>query len=59
MFCKPEKCEFEQPKVEYLEVLVFENFIEMDPVKVKGIVEWPTPQNASDIQKFRGFANFY
>ena len=31
----------------------------MDPVKVKGIMEWPTPKNALDVQKFRGFANFY
>lgn len=33
LFCKPEKCKFEQPKVEYLGVLVSENCIEMDPVK--------------------------
>ena len=59
MFCKPEKCEFEQPKVEYLGVLVSENCIEIDPVKVKGIAEWLTPQNVSDIQKFCGFVNFY
>ena len=59
LFCKPEKCEFEQPKVEYLGVLVSENCVEMDPVKVKGIAEWPVPQNASDVRKFRGFANFY
>ena len=29
------------------------------PVKVKGIEEWPVPQNASDVRKFRGFANYY
>ncbi|PIL25755.1 hypothetical protein GSI_11505 [Ganoderma sinense ZZ0214-1] len=59
LFCKPEKCEFEQPKVEYLGVLISENRVEMDPVKVKGIAAWPVPQNASDVWKFRGFANFY
>ena len=59
LFCKPEKCEFEVPKVEYLGVLVSHNRVEMDPVKVKGIQEWPTPRNASDVRKFRGFANFY
>lgn len=31
----------------------------MDPVKVQAIVDWPTPQNVSDVRKFRGFANFY
>ena len=59
LFCKPEKCEFEQLKVEYLGVLVSENCVEMDPVKVKGIADWPVPQNVSDVRKFRGFANFY
>ena len=49
LFCKPEKCEFEQPKVEYVGVLVSENCVEMDPVKVKGIAEWPVSQNTSDI----------
>ncbi|PIL31772.1 hypothetical protein GSI_06476 [Ganoderma sinense ZZ0214-1] len=59
LFCKPEKCEFEQPKVEYLGVLVSENRVEMDPVKVKGIAAWPVPQNTLDVRKFCGFANFY
>ncbi|PIL32165.1 hypothetical protein GSI_05410 [Ganoderma sinense ZZ0214-1] len=59
LFCKPEKCKFEQPKVEYLGVLVSENRVEMDLVKVKGIAVWPVPQNASDVRKFHGFANFY
>ena len=31
----------------------------MDPVKVKAVAEWLVLQNASDICKFRGFANFY
>lgn len=31
----------------------------MDPVKVKALAEWLTPQNLSDIRRFRGFANFY
>ena len=40
-------------------MVVSHNRVEMDPVKVKGIAEWPVPQNASDVRKFRGFANFY
>ena len=31
----------------------------MDPVKVKAIVEWPTPSTVKDVQSFLGFANFY
>ncbi|PIL36563.1 hypothetical protein GSI_00252 [Ganoderma sinense ZZ0214-1] len=59
LFCKPEKCEFKQPKVEYLGVLVSENHVEMDLVKVKGIAEWPVSQNTLDVWKFCSFANFY
>ncbi|GJF00540.1 hypothetical protein PsYK624_168330 [Phanerochaete sordida] len=31
----------------------------MDPVKVKGVAEWPTPKCKRDVQAFLGFTNFY
>jgi len=31
----------------------------MDPVKVAGVREWPTPENKTDVQAFLGFVNFY
>ena len=31
----------------------------MDPVKIKGIMEWPTPQNLKELCSFLGFLNFY
>jgi len=31
----------------------------MDPVKVAGVREWPTPENKIDVQAFLGFVNFY
>jgi hypothetical protein len=31
----------------------------MDPVKVAGVAEWPTPQSKKEVQQFVGFANFY
>ncbi|KAG5719155.1 hypothetical protein E4T56_gene11827 [Termitomyces sp. T112] len=33
--------------------------LEMDPVKVMGVVEWPEPKNKKEVQVFLGFANFY
>ncbi|KAG5723574.1 hypothetical protein E4T56_gene18123 [Termitomyces sp. T112] len=33
--------------------------LEMDPVKVAGVVEWPEPKNKKEVQVFLGFANFY
>ena len=42
---KPERCEFERTRIEYLGVIVSEGTVEMDPVKVSGVLEWPEPQN--------------
>ena len=31
----------------------------MDPVKVKGITDWPVPRKVKEVQSFLGFINFY
>jgi len=59
LFLKPEKCEFEKTEVEYLRVIISQNSIKMDPVKVAGVTEWPTPSNRKEVQSFLGFTNFY
>ena len=43
LFLKPTKCEFNQTKVEYLGLVIKERRISMDPGKLKGIRDWPTP----------------
>ena len=59
LFLKPDKCEFEQTKVEYLGVIISYNSVEMDLVKVVGVAEWPAPNNKKEVQSFLGFINFY
>jgi len=59
LFLKPEKCEFEKTEVEYLRVIISQNSIKMDPVKVAGVTEWPIPSNRKEVQSFLGFTNFY
>src|SRR5262249_39722109 len=59
LFLKAEKCEFEKLEIEYLGLIISENIVKMDPVKVQGVVEWPVPKNKRDIQAFLGFTNFY
>ncbi len=59
LFLKPEKCRFHQKEVEYLGVIIGQGSVKMDPVKVEGIVHWPTPATVKDVRSFLGFCNFY
>ncbi|SJL06708.1 uncharacterized protein ARMOST_10050 [Armillaria ostoyae] len=59
LFLKAEKCEFEVLETEYLGVIISENSIRMDPIKLAGIAEWPVPTKKKELQSFLGFANFY
>jgi len=59
LFLKPKKCQFEKTEVEYLGVIISQNSIKMDPVKVAGVTEWPTPSNRKEVQSFLGFTNFH
>jgi len=59
LFLCPGKCEFHQKQIEYLGLVISENKVAMDPVKVAGVCDWPTPENRTDVQAFIGFVNFY
>jgi hypothetical protein len=43
----------------YLSVIISHNKVEMDLVKIAGVVDWPTPSNKKEVQSFVGFINFY
>ena len=49
LYLKPEKCQFEQKKVEFLGVILEKEMVQMDPTKTKGIADWKTPQNLKDV----------
>jgi len=59
LFLCPEKCEFHRKEIEYLRLVISENKVAMDPVKVARVRDWPTPENRTDMQAFIGFVNFY
>jgi hypothetical protein len=59
LFLRPEKCKFEKTRIKYLGLIISEDHVEMDPVKVVGVAEWPQPKNKREVQSFLGFANFY
>ena len=45
--------------VEYLGLVLSEGWVEMDPVKIVRVRDWPTPKNITEVQSFMGFVNFY
>jgi hypothetical protein len=59
LYLRTEKCEFEKTKIEYLGVIILHNKVEMDPVKIARIADWPMPSNKKEVQSFVGFINFY
>ena len=59
LFLKAEKCIFDAVEVEFLGLIVKPGELHMDPVKLQGIQDWPTPENVKQVRSFLGFGNFY
>ena len=59
LYLKPEKCLFEQEEMEFLGVVLKNRMIQMDPTKIKGVADWPKPNNVRDVRAFLGFTGFY
>jgi len=59
LYLKPEKCAFEQHKIEFLGVVLEGGTIQMDPSKIKGVANWPAPRTVNDVRAFLGFTGFY
>ena len=59
MYCKPQKCEFKKEQTEYLGMVISHNSVSMDPTKLTGIKNWPTPMTIKQVRSFLGFGNYY
>jgi len=59
LFVKPKKYRWKVKKVEFLGVIIGPKEVEMQKEKVKGVLNWPTPKNVKEMQKFLGLANYY
>src|SRR5713101_3557171 len=59
LFLKIEKCNFEQPSVDYLGLILTADAISMDPKKTDTIQTWPAPTHLKEVRSFLGFAGFY
>jgi hypothetical protein len=59
LYLKPEKCTWESPQVDCLGLILEKGVTRMDPAKIKGIANWPTPMMVKQVRSFLGFCNFY
>ena len=48
-----------QEEIVYLGFMISADGLKMDPEKVKTILEWPTPENVSEVRSFHGLASLY
>ena len=49
LYVKIKKCAFEQEEIEYLGVVIGKGKIKMDPKKLKGVADWPTPKTITEV----------
>ena len=61
LYMKPEKYKWKVREVGFLGVVIGPDRIKMEKVKmkVKGVLEWPTPKCVKNVQNFLGLANYY
>jgi hypothetical protein len=54
-----DKCEFEVKSTKYLKFILKVKRIQMNPQKMKAIMNWQVFKSVKSVQSFIGFANFY
>ena len=59
LYAKLSKCEFWLGEVSFLEHIVSEEGIRVDPKKIEVIIEWKPPRNVTEVQSFLGLAGYY
>ncbi len=56
---KPEKCNLFQSETEFLGHIVSSKGVRPNPNLVSKILQWPIPQNVSEVRQFLGLASYY
>jgi hypothetical protein len=59
LYAKFSKCEFWLTEVAFLEHVISARGVSVDPSKVKNVLNWMTPTNASEIRSFLGLVGYY
>ena len=59
LYAKLSKCEFWLTEVSFLEHIVSEEGIRVDPSKIKVILEWKPSRNVTEVRSFLGLPGYY
>ena len=59
LFVKLSKCEFEMKEMLYLGHVIGENGVQVHQEKIRGIIEWSTPKNVTELKSFLGLCSYY
>ncbi len=53
------KCEFEQPCIDFLGVCIKNNQLKMEDAKIEKVRDWMLPRNLKEVWRFLGFTGYY
>jgi hypothetical protein len=59
LYAKMEKCTFAQQQVEYLGHIITQAGVATDPQKIQAILQWPAPENITQLRSFLGLTGYY
>nr|GEY39250.1 putative reverse transcriptase domain-containing protein [Tanacetum cinerariifolium] len=59
LYAKFSKCEYWLQEIQFLGHVVNKDGIHVDPVKIKGVKNWKTPELPTKIRSFLGLARYY
>jgi hypothetical protein len=59
LYAKFNKCDFFQKEIQYLGHTISAEGVAVDPEKIKEIMDWPAPQNVTEVRSFMGLAGYY
>jgi hypothetical protein len=59
LYAKPSKCFFGVKEVEYLGHIVYHEGVEVDPNKIKSMMDWTIPKTLKNLRGFLGLTGYY
>eukprot|EP00253_Pinus_taeda_P017334 PITA_17334 len=59
LYAKFSKCDFFKEEIQYLGHVITKDGIDVDPEKIKAIMDWPVPKDVADVRYFMGLAGYY